>query len=85
MSTQAITFMTMQSNQYDGKNHKNDDLDKFESTQKDVFSCLLCFHKYQEIFYDTTFNKFFQLQKMHNMCHVALKLHQSAVNACCVI
>lgn len=33
---QAITFMTMQSKQYDGKNHKNDDLDKVESTQKDV-------------------------------------------------
>ena len=32
---QAITFMTMQSNPcYDGKNHKNDNLDQFESTAR---------------------------------------------------
>ena len=54
--------MTMQSNQYDGKNHKNDDLDKFESTQKEFFICLHCFRKYQEIFLRHNINHAFALK-----------------------
>ena len=45
--------MTMQSKHYDGKNHKNDDLGKLESTQKDVLK-YICFDFLNKMFYNTT-------------------------------